>query len=88
MDFLHVKATNFKVYLKEHNDSVEAQQLLSQYNEAELVPLIKKYLLPLFLLGQINQATDKIVEVFSSADRIKVQRYLCCFCEVVLDKLL
>ena len=88
MDFLLTKAANFRAYLKDLNDSTEACKVLEQYNEAELVGLVKKYLLPLFALGQINQATTKVMEVFPRADAVKVERYLCCFCEVVVDKLL
>ena len=88
MDFLLTKAKNFRAYLKDLNDSSEALVLLEQYNEAELVGLVKRYLLPLFALGQLSQATTKVMEAFPRADALKVERYLCCFCEVVVDKLL
>ena len=84
MDFLRSKASNFREYLKSEPQTQESEALLNSYNEAELETLIKTHLLPLYFLGQLDKAAEKILEVFPAVDGNRVQRYLLCFCECVL----
>ena len=84
MDFLRSKASNFREYLKSEPQTPESEALLNSYNEAELETLIKTHLLPLYFLGQLDKAAEKILEVFPAVDGSRVQRYLLCFCECIL----
>ena len=81
MDFLLAKASNFRKMLEELSPTSAA---LKQYSETDLVPLIRAYLMPLYLTGTMDVAVAKVAEEFPGADAEKVKRYLTCFCECVL----
>ena len=81
---LQSKASNFRKMLAEQPQSTEAEALVASYNEAELVPLIKTHLMPLFVTNSLDVAVAKVVEVYPDVDAVKVKRYLSCFCECVL----
>ena len=84
MDFLHGKASNFRLMLQAQASTPEALALLEQYNDADLETLIRTHLLPLYLLGQLDIAVQKVVEVFPLVDALKVRRYFSCFCECLV----
>lgn len=78
------KASNFRKMLAEQPQTPESEALTASYNEADLVPLIKTHLLPLFVTNSLDVAVAKVVEVYPGIDAVKVKRYFSCFCECIL----
>ena len=86
-EFLFEKASNFQAFLKQHSDP-QHHTKLEQYKPEDLLPVLETHLVPLFQLGQIMTAVEKIGHEFAIVDGEvlkKIERYLTCFCEVYLS---
>ena len=82
--FIEEKAANFRKYLREQSKATNTQSILDSYSNEQLVPLVLKHLLPLYVSGLLGTAVDHIADTFANHDeafKAKVQRYLECFCE-------
>ena len=86
--FLRQKATNFKTLLSPFCLTPEQKDFLLKYNEDDLEGLVKQYLAPLYATGTLLIAREAIISNLSITDdkiKDKIQRYLECFCECILD---
>jgi translation initiation factor 2 beta subunit (eIF-2beta)/eIF-5 len=88
--FVRQKATNFKTLLSPFCITPDQKDFLLKYNEDDLENLVKQYLAPLYATGTLLVAREAIISNLSITDdkiKDKIQRYLECFCECILDDL-
>lgn len=67
------------------------EEFLNQYDDAKVVPLVLTMLMPLFRMGKLDEAVKVVMEHLTGvpehetqAVKLKVQRYLTCFCEALM----
>ena len=86
--FVRQKATNFKTMLEPFCITPEQKSFLLKYNEDDLEDLVKTHLALLYNTGTLIVAQQAIINALNIEDesiKMKIGRYLECFCECILD---
>lgn len=87
--FVKQKAINFKTLLTPFCLTPDQKEFVLKYNEDDLEGLVKQYLAPLYATGTLLIAREAIISTLNITDEKvidKIQRYLDCFCECILDE--
>ena len=85
--FVRQKALTFKTMLEPFCLTPEQKQFLTKYNENDIESLVKTHLALLYSTGTLSVAQQAIVNNLSIEDeaiKVKIGRYLECFCECIL----
>ena len=82
------KARNFKVFIESKTPDDELKQQMELFKEAMLIPTLMSLVVPAFNSGQVPGLAATLCSHLQQADhttREKVERYLTCFAEVLLQ---
>ena len=86
-DFAVSKARNMRLLLEPYAKTDAHRALLSQYKETDVETLTRVYLAPLYTIGMLSVAQQRIVDELAITDAAliaKIGLYLQCFCEALL----
>jgi hypothetical protein len=83
-EFVLSKVKNMRDMLRPYVKTDAHRELMSKYNDKDILTLIPTHLLPLYALNTLDIARDTIVNELNIDDPVisaKIGRYLLCFCE-------
>ena len=87
-EFVVTKARNMKNWLSAFATTDEQKDLLNQYDEGKIIPIVLTMLLPLYHAGQLDTAVEEFMGKLGEVPdpqsvKDKIRRYLECFCEAL-----
>lgn len=86
--FVRQKAKNFIELMRPFCKTPEQNEFILKYDETQVEEVVKTYLFPLYSTNTLSFAKDTIASQLNITDTAileKVERYLQCFCECILD---
>ena len=88
-EFLQIKGANFRKVLEDNHPDDELKRNMEKFQPALLMPTVLSFLVPLFKAGKLHIVVDQIMAHLTPDDayatRIKVERYLECFVDIVSE---
>ena len=86
--FAKSKAENFRSMLKPFCNTPETAEFLERYSNDEVQALTLQYLAPLYHTNTLHiarNASKETLKIDDSTVITKIDRYLQCFCECLLE---